>query len=238
MAVNKMMYTGANSDNGPSPILWHNCPISNIIEDPNVGYLVDDDFCIGPVGYTVTQATSGTFSAGDGVGGFAVADTGGTIAGQGPNIQGAAAFLPASGKHVWFECRVKLTASSTEPDIFIGLSETDTTIISGGANSSANHIGWHSFTNDNVALFSSEKAGAGATRTGHTFVDGTFVKLGFFYDGNADTVKQYVDGVSVGTDTATANIPKVALAISCAIHTNGTTRPTAVFDWWRCAQLR
>jgi hypothetical protein len=76
------------------------------------------------------------------------------------------------------------------------------------------------------------------TKTGHTFVAATAVRLGFYYDGVTDTCQQFINGVATGTAVATANIPKVALYPSFACLSDGTDRPNLIVQGYRVMQLR
>lgn len=232
-----------NNGRGPSlATLWKDCPRYEIMNDYNAGYYFRDDF-MGDHdltnAYTATQQTQGTFALDDAEGGVALADCNSTTATQGINVQLSSTvgerFIAATGSKIWFEARVKAADIATGPEFFLGLSEIDTTIIASSANSSANHVGWESTTDDGVLLFFGEKAGTrnSALASPHTLVDDTYVKLGFFVDG-VDKVEHYVDGTLQTTTLATANIPIVAMTPSLVCQSGGTTDPIVHLDWWEC----
>lgn len=223
--------------------LWRTCPLAEYAHDTFIGSYLNESF----VGYNAqattgdyvaTQATAGTATTGTTEPGVLVLDAGSTTQGQGIQIQRTkAAFVPASGKSIWFETKVKLV-TSLSAQVFCGLAAADTSIIASNAMSTNNRIGWTSVTGNGVLLFDADKAGTGATSTGTTLVAGTYQYLGFFYDGDADTIQQYVNGVAVGTAVATANIPKLVVYPSFVCQTNGTTQPALHVAGYRCFQLR
>ena len=64
------------------------------------------------------------------------------------------------------------------------------------------------------------------------------MRLGFFYDGVADTVQQYIDGVATGSAIATTYIPKAAVYPSFVCQSDGTDRPNLIVKGYRVVQLR
>lgn len=228
---------------GQSYKLWKDCSIETLAIDHNRGYVFDDNFLTLPTGkYTATQATAGTFALDDADGGVVLADSGSNTVAQGINVQlngttGAGFWTQASGK-LWFEARVKLTDIATGGEFFIGLSEIDTTILAASANSSANHIGFESTTDDNVLTFHAEVAGTrtSATQTIHTMVEDEYVRLGFKVV-DRTRIEVYVNGAKV--DTLTAGFPLVGLVPSLVCQV-GTTNEDVIahLDWWTCAVER
>lgn len=221
--------------------LWRTCPLAEYLHDPSVGVLLQEDFTRYDAtdDYTLTQATTGAAAISTAAPGVLELDSGSTTATQGANLQRTvAAFVPAANKSLWFEAKVKVVDTYDKAELFIGLSESDTTIIAASANSSANHIGFQCVTDDGVLLATSEKAGTGTTQAGTTLAEATYVRLGFHYDGVADTVRFYVDGVAVGDPIATANIPKVALYPSFVCQSGGTNDPILHIAGYRVFQLR
>jgi hypothetical protein len=216
--------------------------------DPNIAVLLEDNFtsydAAATTGdYVLTQATTGTAAISTAFPGSLLIDAGATTDNQGANVQRLkSAFIPAANKSIWAEFNVILTATTppvTRAQLFVGLAESDTTIIASGALSTNNHIGWRIVDGGLlVSLFAAAKAGTATTATGHTFVAATAVKLGFVYDGVADTLQQYINGVATGSAIATANIPKVALYPSFVCQSDGTDRPNLIVQGYRILQLR
>lgn len=220
--------------------LWKDCPLLESIFDPTVGYYYFNDFIVldkGTEDIILTQATTGTGVAGSGAGGIFTLDAGAVTDGQGPQIQLAGIdFLPAAGKDIWFE--IKLRDSFITGDLFVGLAEIDTTITATSDTTTANHIGLSSYTGDGILLRDCNKAST-RVNTGaiSTLVASTYTRLGFKVSG-VTSVQFYVDGVAAGSTVATASIPVVGLTPSVSIHATGTNRDVVDIDWIRCFQLR
>lgn len=228
--------------------VWGNAPTLEALYDSTIAIDFRENFssydAASTTGdYILTQATAGTAAISTAVPGALLIDAGATTDDQGVNLQRAkSAFIPAANKSIWAEFNVILTATTppvTRAQLFVGLAEIDTTIIASGALSTNNHIGWRIVDGGLlVSLFAASKAGTATTATGHTFVAATAVKLGFVYDGYADTLQQYINGVPTGSAIATANIPKVALYPSFVCQSDGTDRPNLIVQGYRILQLR
>lgn len=224
--------------------VWANCPLAEYLHDPSVGVLLQEDWqSYDPEAtngdYVLTQATAGAAAISTAGAGVLELDSGSTTATQGANLQRVkSAFLPASGKDLWFETSIKVVDTFDKAELFIGLSDVDTAIIGSSANASDNHIGWQCVTDNGVLLFTSEKAGTGTTSAAATIAEATYIKLGFYYDGTADTVQQYINGTATGSAHATANIPKVAIYPSFVCQSGGTNDPIMHIAGYRVFQLR
>lgn len=220
--------------------LWETCPLKEFYHDPSIGLMLQEDWMgyDATDDYTLTQATTGTAAISTAAPGVLEIDSNSTTATQGVNLQRAVScILPAAGKHIWVEFQFKIVDTFDKAEIFVGLSEVDTSILASSANSSANHIGWQCVTDDGVLLFSSEKAGTGATKAAATIAEATFIKLGFFVNG-ITSVQQYINGVATGTAHATANVPIVALFPSFVCQSGGTNDPIMHQMGYRIFQLR
>lgn len=232
-------YAGEYESRGQSGLLWKDCPGGDLALDLNRGYLFIDDFKDLPTGkYTATQATAGTFALSDEEGGVALADCNSTTATQGINVQlgstvGEFAATQSAGK-MWFEARVKASDIATGPEFFCGLSAIDTSVLASSANSSTDHIGFESVTDDNVLLFHTENGGSrtSSTATIHTLVDGEYVKLGFRVT-NQSKIEVYVNGAKV--DTLTSNVCTALMVPTLVCQSGGTTDPIVGIDWWSVA---
>lgn len=223
--------------------LWRTCPLNEWLHDPSIGVYLNEQFADYNAQATTgswvgTAATAGTAAIGTAEPGVLVLDSASTTQGQGMQVQRTkSAFVPASGKSIWFEAKVKLV-TSLSAQVFVGLAAADTSIIASNAMSTNNRIGWTSVTGDGVLLFDTDKAATGGTSTGTTLVAGTYQTLGWYYDGDADTVQQYVNDVAIGSAVATARIPKVVIYPSLVCQTNGTTTPLLHCAGLRVFQLR
>lgn len=226
--------------------LWRNCPLMEYAHDPSIGVLLDERFtsynAASTTGdYVLTQAGSaGSAAISTTAPGTLSIDSGSTTATRGANVQRLkSAFVPAANKSIWGEFLVSFTGvDNLNVETFIGLAASDTTIIATSAVAVDNHLGWSSVTDDGVLLFDSDKAGTGATAAAATIVSATAVRLGFFYDGVADTLQQFVNGVAVGSAIATTYIPKVAVYPSFVCQTGGTDQPILHAHGYRLFQLR
>lgn len=224
--------------------LWKTCPLLEYLFDPFIGVLLDEGWqSYDPEAtngdYVLTQATAGTGAISTAAPGVLELDCNSTTQGQGVQLQRVkSAFVPAAGKHIWFECKVKVVDTYDKVQFFAGLSEIDTSLISSGANSSANHIGWEIATGGAGALtFAGEKAGARGTATSTSIAEATYITLGFYVEG-VTSIQQYINGVATGSAIATANIPIVALYPSFVCQTDDTNDPILHIAGYRCFQLR
>jgi hypothetical protein len=229
---------------GYSVGLWNSCPLLEYLHDPMIGFMVDERWdsynAAATTGdYVGTQASAGTAAISTAAPGVLEVDCNSTTQGQGFQIQRAkGAFVPAAGKHVWFECKLKVVDTFDKVQLFAGLSELDTTLIASGANSSANHIGWEIPTAGAGALtFAGEKAGARGTATSTSIAEDTYIKLGFYVNG-VTSIQQYINGVATGSPIATANIPVVAVYPSFVCQTDDTNDPILHLMGYRVFQLR
>lgn len=223
--------------------MWKTAPLLEWMHDPSIGVFLNEDFtsydATATTGdYLLTQSTTGAAAISTAASGVLEVDSNSTTVVQGANLQRIkAAFVPAAGKHIWFETSIKVVDTFDKAELFVGLSERDTTLIATSANSSANHIGWQCVTDDGVLLFTSEKAGAGDTGAAATIAEATYIKLGFYVDG-ITSVTQYINGVESGTAKATANVPIVAVYPSFVCQSGGTNDPILHVAGYRVFQLR
>lgn len=239
-------HDSAGSHRGLSTNLWRAFTRNNVMSTgvyPGLGLFQFDDFeFVDSDRYTVTNATSGSFAVteAEGEGGYAVADSGAAVADQGPNVQSNGFITPELGYVLAFEARLKATATGTPGNIFIGLSETDTTILAAGANTSDDFIGFEALADLGVT-FASENGGTrqASSAVVHTLVDDTFVRLGFLMDSRGG-LTPYVNGVAVpdGKLTTATSVPDSLMALSLAVHSEGTTQPTVVVDHWAAGKMK
>jgi hypothetical protein len=219
---------------------WVTCPLQEYIHDPSIGVYLNESWINYDAtnDYTLTQAVAGTAAISTAAPGVLEIDSNSTTATQGVNLQRlGACFLPAAGKDIWFECKFKVVDTYDKAEIFVGLANSDTTIIATSANSSTDHIGWQCVTDDGVLLFTSEKGGTGTTSACATIAEDTYIKLGFYVNG-VTSVQQYVNDVATGTAHATANVPILAMFPSFVCQSGGTNDPIMHVAGYRVFQLR
>lgn len=222
--------------------VWANAPLVEHRFDPSIAVLLDEQWqSYDPEAtngdWVLTQATTGTGAKSTADPGVLLLDSDSTTSTQGAQIQRVkSAFVPAAGKHIWAEFQIKIVDTYDKVELFVGLSEIDTTTIASSANSSANHIGWECVSDDGVLVFAGEKAGTRGTASAATIAEDTWIKLGFYVDG-VTSITQYVNGVATGTALATANIPVVALFPTFVCQSAGTNDPIMHIRPFRVVQL-
>lgn len=241
------------SGRGPSEDLWQDCPLEHIKNEPGYGYAHFNDYMgetIAPGtsadadGWTITQSTTGSIGSVIGVGGQLQAAAGGSTQDQGINAQLLNACVkPAANKTIWFEARVKV--SHIDNQVFVGVAETNTGLISSGAlddgQSDGSMIGF--FTDDNATTGKigtvTGKNGTSDQEDGSaTFSATTFYKLGFRVNG-VSSVQFYVDGTLNRTVSDTNDIAdgvEMALSYVCQ-NEDGANSNTMNVDWVQMAQL-
>lgn len=224
--------------------LWRSCPLAEAMHDPSIGVLLDERWqSYDPEAtngeWVLTQATAGAAALSTAAPGTLELDSNSTTQHQGAQIQRVkSAFVPAANKSVWAEFAFKVVDTFDKVQLFAGLAAIDTTVIATGALSTQNHIGWKCETTAaGVLTFTSDKAGTAGTKAAVTLTEDAWVRLGFYYNGAADTLQQYVNGVATGTAIATANIPKVAIYPTFVCQTDGTNDPILHLRPFRVFQL-
>ena len=113
---------------GPSPDIWDDAKILEVMLDPTKGYYYFEDFLkFNPVtaeGITITQTGSEGTVANDPTveGGVIDISTGGSTAADGPTVQFAGMQIkPQAGTTIYFECRVKVSVDDSR--WYIGLAD-------------------------------------------------------------------------------------------------------------------
>lgn len=224
--------------------IWKTCPLAEYRHDPFIGVQYDEPFvnydATATTGdWVLTQATAGTAAISTAAPGVLEVDCNSTTQHQGVNLQRfKTAFVPAAGKHIWAEFRVKVVDTFDKCNFFVGLAEIDTSIFASGVITTNNHIGFYCpTTGAGVYTLAAAKAGAATTKAGGTIAEDTYVNLGFYVDG-VTSIQGYVNGVATATAHATANVPIVALYPSFVCQTDGTNDPILHVAGFRIFQLR
>lgn len=232
--MQKVQYKGYTSGLGPSPAIWADCPVLDMLLDPNVGYHFWDDFLD-----AIQDPTTAKI-----YGKYLCLDTGDSTITATANVLGGAVALltttdnedvgirlgtgspfvisDSTPRKLWFECRVKKNAiTDALGGFFVGL--TDETalaanFIADAGNDFADNdlIGfWNDETDDSVGShvhFVYQITGqAFVTKidTVATLTADTFVKLGFVYDPDAPEAKRikvFVNGAEQSTYVTGTNI--------------------------------
>jgi hypothetical protein len=222
---------------GRTPQLWEGIDWGQLMTDPSVGHMIYDNFLPYLADkYTVTAATSGTFTQQTGKYGGAVADSGASTNNQGVNIQGPAVFAPTANGMIVMETVGIHTANGTGPNFFCGLHEADTSIIAADALSSDDYVGYFSATSNTLLAKNRKTAITEASQSaGSIPTSGAVQRYGFKIIGTKK-IEYWLNGVLLATKPITS-IPATSLAMSLVVQSNGTTRPTFNPYWWACAYL-
>lgn len=235
--------------------MWDDCPRAEIRHDPGAGYFFEDDFMqdFTLTGrYTLTQATQGTFAILDQRDGVAELDANSTTQHQGAQIQAGSTvgerFAVLDNTSIWFEASILLKDIATVPNIFLGLHDIDTTILSSGAlvDASNDWIGFKCETavstllgtcsNNTTESVTSTLLTLSSTYDGDVNTDGSaWLKLGFKVT-NDDKIEFWVNGAK-SSSSITSNIPSAALVPSFVCQTDGTVDPIMWIDRVDCYVL-
>ena len=135
--------------------VWKDCPLRAFNNDHSIGSMWRSDWGSYDESNTATwasvSATTGTSAVSTAAPGVLEIDSGATVQGQGENVQGDNfVFVPAAGKDIWAEFNFKIVDTFDDCEIFVGLSEVDTTILVSQGNTSTNYVGWECVSNDGV----------------------------------------------------------------------------------------
>lgn len=179
----------------------------------------------------------------DGVGGLLVLTTGGTDTNSTSHQDDIEAFKFTAGKALEFEARFSL--DDVVDSIFaIGLAVTDTTPVD-----AADRLLF--IKQDTESTLSFQAAGSGSSSSELadfvTLVNGTFIKVGFYYDGKvandaltgqpAGTIDVFLNDRRVGAVPVTF-APDTEICVTAHVATGKTGAVAAALDYIRCIQQR
>lgn len=193
---------------GPSPAIWADCPIKDIIENPGIGVFFRDDFTSFPITppttegnwgqYAMFSSTGGTATAGTGQGGELVIGSDGDNEGVSLRTVSTPFKITRGLKKLWFECRIKFSdIADTKNGLFVGLRENaalDAThpIAAAGTLADENFVGFHRLEGDGDQIDTVYKAN-GVTQVtvqadalASALVADTYVKLGLIFEPEND----------------------------------------------------
>ena len=264
--TNYVEYNGETT-NGPSPIIWGDCPILRG-EDMSRLFGFHDDF--DQAGLITSPTTSaalvGLPYSGFGSSGATITYSdelgGGVTLSETTDNEGVSIFslshcfqLGLTKGPFWFEARVKPShTATTEQAMFLGLHDSTAKSITvplgaaAGALSDANYVGFHKLDTDLTSIKTVYRANGVTAVTLQTATSAltaaTYVKLGFKKD-NDGLLTFYIDGVKQTTsfqilnDLGTGFPGDVTMApILAMILGAAASDNTIIMDWWRCYQLR
>lgn len=230
---------------GPSALIWNDIPVSELKSNFSAGLIYENDFLgsdnlVTTEGWTITQVTSGTLSLLAAEGGALHVDS----AGNASSDDGVSAqllncrFLPAAGRKIAFEARVKMNDATDQ--YFIGLAATDTTLIAAGVlDDVSDKVGFYheaASTDNKISCVTARTNADDKTADVATNTDATYMTVGFVIDG-ITTVNFYVNGVLVESGALTANVPNAAMCLSVCAQVEATGADAEMdIDWVRIAQ--
>lgn len=231
--------------------LWANCPIQAIKCDPQLGHVFFTDFFEHTDGDAFTNAVypagaaAGTNAVTAGIGGWYHFYCDGDDKDESYEVSTGESWLFASGKKLWFECSLKLTeANDDDASWVIGLMDVagQNALLDDGAGLAATYDGAVFFKVDGTltTYFGSSNAGTPATTTTMgTFVSGTAVRLGFYFDGTAttSTITPYINGVAKTAQTITlSGLEEMELFMG--VKAGDANEEHLEIDWIKCVQLK
>jgi len=243
--------SGTAAGAGPSPLIWDDSKLLEVMLDPTAGFYYFNDY-LGEIdvttadGYVITQVTSGGISpVVDEDGGVLLVDSQGDVdasADDGVNVQLTnCMFKPAAGRTIRFEARVKFNDNSALTGQFaIGLAGVQTAVIAAGAlEDTVDKALWFhhgASTADKMSVCAARADAEDIDADKATTVDDTYIKLGFVIDG-LTSIKWYADGVLVHTSSVTANIPNAVMCLTYVAQTEGAAKDAEMsVDWVRILQ--
>jgi len=240
-------YLASTADSGPSPLLWDNAKLLEVILDPTKGYYFFTDFFEGDYTtaaslWTVTQRTSGSI-ANDATnqGGGCTIDAGAATAAQGVTCQmHGISIKPEADTTIRIEWRCKI--DEDDGRVMMGLGAVGTT----------NWVSTDTIaTNADCAVFYRD-AGTGATDWSVQISDGSTAQAtddaftgsdeGYEYfgikiigDGAAatDSVTFYHNGVADSITTDVSDMPDAVMVPTFESNADGTDQPVINIDWLR-----
>jgi hypothetical protein len=238
-----------DTQDGPSQAIWGGVDL-NALRNMSGGFLYEDDFMGGidvtnDDAWAIDTTTSGAIAPDTtDEGGVIVFDSAGNAtADDGINAQLTnCGVLPAAGKTIYFEARVKMVDTGDD-QYYIGLCEVQTAIIASGVvEDTDDKCGWFrdsgaSPADDKLSTIISRAAAENEGADKASVADDTWVKLGFVINGLTD-VKFYVNGELVQTNTTTASIPNKFMCLSFVSQVEQTSADAELrVDWVRLAQV-
>ena len=137
----------------------------------------------------------------------------------------------ASGKKLFFEARFKVS-NATQSDVVMGLQITDATPL----DVTDGVFFLKSDDSTTISLLVEKNSTATTTSVG-TLADDTYIRLGFYYDGNS-SIQAFVNGTYVATSATTNLVDDEDLTISFAIQNGNAVARTMTVDYIYVAKER
>lgn len=219
---------------------WENRPRTDFFELFN-DFLFTSAYTAGD--WTITNSGSPTIAVDtDDVGGMLSAATGGTDTNSTSHQSKIEAFKFVSGKALEFECAFALD-DVVDSIFMIGLAITDSSPLD-----ATDRLVFKKEDTESTLSFQCTKDGSTVSALDDfaTLVNGTQVKVGFYYDGSvaaeagtgaAPTIDVYLNDVRVGAVPIT-NAPDTEMCATFHVVTGKTGAVTAKIDYIRAVQER
>ena len=137
----------------------------------------------------------------------------------------------ASGKKLFFEARFKVS-NATQSDVVMGLQITDTTPLD-----VTDGVFFLKSDDSTTISLLVEKNNTATTTSVGTLADDTYIRLGFYYDGNS-SIQAFVNGTYVATSATTNLVDDEDLTISFAIQNGNAVARTMTVDYIYVAKER
>lgn len=136
-----------------------------------------------------------------------------------------------SGKKLFFEARFKVS-NATQSDVVMGLQITDTTPLD-----VTDGVFFLKSDDSTTISLLVEKNNTATTTSVGTLADDTYIRLGFYYDGNS-SIQAFVNGTYVATSATTNLVDDEDLTISFAIQNGNAVARTMTVDYIYVAKER
>lgn len=137
----------------------------------------------------------------------------------------------ASGKKLFFEARFKVS-NATQSDVVMGLQITDTTPLD-----VTDGVFFLKSDDSTTISLLVEKNNTATTTSVGTLADDTYIRLGFYYDGNS-SIQAFVNGTYVATSATTNLVDDEDLTVSFAIQNGNAVARTMTVDYIYVAKER
>jgi len=146
------------------------------------------------------------------------------------------AFLPVTGKKVWYKTKFQMS-DATQSDFLFGIAVTDTTAIVAAGDGVTDGIFFQKDDGSaSVTLYCQKDTTTGQTSAASvaTVADGVDIELGFEFDG-ISAIKYFVDGAHKGTlsltTTPSAFLPDTECTVTLAFLTGAAAVKTMNVDY-------
>lgn len=234
------------ADAGPSPLIWDDSELLEIMLDPSKGYLFFNDYldeidATSGDGWTIGGTTSGTVEPVPTEDGGVILFSSNGNAGEDDGISAQlpnCIFKPVAGRTIRFEARVKFNDTSAAiSQFFVGLcGVVDPIIDTGVIDDTVDKAGFYrqgDSTGDRLDTISSKTSAEEIDTDAVTVADNTYINLGFVIDG-VTSVKFYANGVLVSSVVSLTEIPNAVMLLSFVAQTQGATKDAELsVDWIR-----